>query len=595
MSHRPRPASALLALLVLTACGSPVATEPGTLAIAGEVRPPAGCRPLAAGSLALLADLAGEPIVGAAPVLLDTAGRFRLAAPAPGLYKVLAGAETQDGRPVKLVAVARAGGVAAVTGASTLVAAGIEPGDGVASAALDAALRATGKALRRDDPPDWSDQRSVRHRLEALITEVAEVRESVAALGPEIGGLRAELGALRDETRSRFEAYQAETAAMIAGLRAETTASIEALRTETRAGIDALAAEVTSLRLGLPVPSVPPAPAGSGPAPLTGDTVTTVAGSVMGFVDAGGRAARFATPRGVAVDAAGNIYVADFDNHRIRRIAPSGMTSTFAGDGYPGATDGVGVAARFDRPIDVAIDAHGFVLVADWGNHRIRRIAPNGTVSTIAGSGPGFADGLGSQARFRGPTGLGLDAEGHIFVADGENHRVRRIAPDGLVTTWAGSASGVPGWLDGPPERNQLYYPADVAPAADGSVYVADGWNHAIRRISPTRELVTIAGAGPGFPGFADGIGREARFNRPSSLVVDAAGDLYVADRLSHALRKLSPAGAVTTVAGAGLPGSRDGTGRLAELNAPTGLALDGAGGLVVADSANHRVRRVGS
>ncbi len=603
-SGHARLAPALVALLLLIGCGTPTAAT-GPAAISGVVQAPAGCRPVTAGAMVVLADLAGTPIAGVASGMVDGAGGFRLAAPHPGVYKVLAAAETADGRAAKLAAVTQTGATATIDGASTLVAAGVAPGDTVEPRLLATAARAADRALRRDAPPDWSDERSVRHRLEALIAEVGELREAISALGPALGDLRAELAAFRAETHSRFAAYGAETTAAIAVLRAETNASIDALRGETtgsvaaiRAEIDALAVRVAGLQAASLAPSPPPTSGGgaggaAGWAPLAGNQVTTFAGGLVGFRDAAGADARFATPRGVAVDYAGNVYVADFDNHRIRRISPAGVVSTFAGDGYPGASDGVGAGARFDRPIDVAIDPTGSVIVADWGNHRIRRIAPNGAVTTLAGSAAGFADATGAAARFRGPAGVGVDAAGNVFVADGENHRVRRVAPDGVVTTWAGSATGVPGWLDGPPDRNQLYYPADVAVAPDGTVFVADGWNHAIRRISPTRDLVTIAGAGPGFPGFVDATGRAARFNRPTSITIDAAGDLYVADRFNHAVRKLSPAGAATTVAGAGLPGWRDDAGRLAEFHAPTGLALDGMGGLLVADSVNQRVRRV--
>lgn len=620
LSGHVRLAPALLAaLLVLTACGAPTGVGTGP-AIVGTVLAPAGCRPVAAGAEVVLADLAGVPLAGVAPGLVDAEGRFALAAPRPGVYKVLARAETADGRPAKLAAVAptEAAAPVAVDGASTLVAAGVEPGDAVAPAALAPATKAAERALRRDAPPDWGDERSVRHRLEALADEVAELRAALAAIGPgladlrgdvdglagQVSGLRSDLDAFRDETRSRFEAYGAATDAAIAetraaldALRAETAASIAALRGETQAGFAAVDARLDALAAGVPAPTPTPGGGAGGPAglaPLAGDRVATLAGGLAGYVDAAGAAARFATPRGVAVDLAGNVYVADFDNHRIRRVSPAGVVSTFAGDGYPGVADGPGAAARFDRPIDVAVAPDGFVIVADWGNNRIRRIAPNGAVATLAGSTPGFADATGAAARFRGPVGVGVDARGNVFVADGENHRVRRVAPDGVVTTWAGSPTGVAGWLDGPEGRNQLYFPADVAVAADGAVYVADAWNHAVRRISTDRELVTIAGAGPGFPGFVDGVGRAARFNRPTSLAIDAAGDLYVADRFNHAIRKVSPLGAAATVAGAGIPGWRDDAGRMAEFNAPTGVALDGAGGLAVADAANQRVRRVG-
>lgn len=184
-------------------------------------------------------------------------------------------------------------------------------------------------------------------------------------------------------------------------------------------------------------------------------------------------------PKGIAVDASGNLYVADDINHRVRKITPAGTVSTLAGSAL-GSADGAGTAAQFNRPTGVALDASGNVYVADAKNHRIRKITPNGTVSTLAGSTEGFAEGTSTAARFSEPVGLAVDASGNVYVADSDNSRIRKITPDGTVSTLAGGSAG---FADGTATTARFRSPSGVAVDAAGIVYVADRQNHSIRKI----------------------------------------------------------------------------------------------------------------
>jgi sugar lactone lactonase YvrE len=254
-----------------------------------------------------------------------------------------------------------------------------------------------------------------------------------------------------------------------------------------------------------------------------------------------------ATPMGVVSDASGNVYVAEFTVHRIRKIAPDGLVTNFAGEGgVSGSADGVGTAARFTNPQGLAIDGAGNIYVADQGNQTIRKITPDGVVTTLAGLARtvGYADGTGSAARFTAPRGIAADAAGNVYVADG-THTIRAITSAGVVTTVAGLA-GSPGSGDGAGAAAQFRDPPGIAVDAAGNLYVADQGNHTIRKIG-AGVVTTIAGFA-GTAGYADGNGSAARFNSPEGIAVDAAGNVYVADRGNNAIRKITPAGVVSTV-----------------------------------------------
>lgn len=325
--------------------------------------------------------------------------------------------------------------------------------------------------------------------------------------------------------------------------------------------------------------------------------VTTLAGAagVFGRADGTGNAAMFFNPRGVAVDSSGNLYVTDYNNNTIRKITSTGVVTTWAGTApFPGATDGTGSAARFNYPWGVTVDSSDTVYVADGGNNVIRKITSSGEVTTFAGSSgsPGSSDGVGVVARFCAPKGVGIDSSGNVFVADTPNHTIRKITSSGEVTTVAGVA-GVYGSTDGTGTNARFNQPTGVALDNSGNVYVADTWNNKIRKITSSGEVTTFAGAGGGW-GSNDGSGSSAKFNQPTGVAVDSDGNVYVADGGNHTIRKVSNAGVVTTFAGlAGSSGSTDGTGNAARFNRPTGIAVDKNGNLFVVDTSNFTIRKI--
>ena len=326
-------------------------------------------------------------------------------------------------------------------------------------------------------------------------------------------------------------------------------------------------------------------------------TFTTLAGTAggEGSADGTGSAALFKYPNGVAVDATGNVYIADESNHTIRKITSGGVVTTLAGTaGSQGSTDGTGSAARFTGPTGVAVDVEGNVYVADRANHSIRKITSGGVVTTLAGSSAGdtgSSDGTGSDARFWSPRSVAVDVEqGTVYVADTANHTIRKITSGG-VSTLAGSA-GDTGSADGTGSAARFNQPRGVAVDAVGNVYVADWVNHTIRKITFDGEVTTLAGTA-GSSGSTDGTGSAARFNRPLGLAVDAAGNVYVTDGSNHTIRKITSGGVVTTLGGtAGSTGSTDGIGSAAQFDSPAGVAVDAAGNLYVADQSNHTIRK---
>jgi len=319
--------------------------------------------------------------------------------------------------------------------------------------------------------------------------------------------------------------------------------------------------------------------------------VSTLAGSgIAAFANGTGTAASFNYPHGVAVDGSGNIYVADRDNNLIRKISPVGVVSTLAGSGIPAYADGMGTAASFNYPHGVAVDHNGNVYVADGDNHRIRKISPAGLVSTLAGSGtPAYADDTGKAASFYYPFGIAVDGSENVFVADQGNNRIRKISPEGVVSTLAGS--GTPAYADGTGTEASFYYPFGIAVDGSGNVFVADHFNHRIRKISPTGVVSTLAGSGT--PAYADSTGIAASFNYPQGIALDGIGYVYVSDWFNNRIRKISPEGVVSTLAGSGNYAYADGTGTAASFDSPTGIAVDSSGNVYVADGWNQRIRKI--
>jgi len=337
--------------------------------------------------------------------------------------------------------------------------------------------------------------------------------------------------------------------------------------------------------------------------------VTTIAGlgGNSGSAEGIGIAARFAGPSGVAVDGSGSVYVADQVSHTIRKVTPAGVVTTIAGAaGYAGSANGTNSEARFNYPSGVAVDTAGTVYVADGANNGIRKITAAGTnwvVTTLAGfadSGDaeesgGPTDGIGNAARFTVPKGVAVDSAGNLYVADTVNSTIRKVRPDGAVSTFAGTAGVWPGSKDGTGASAQFYWPSGIAVDSGTNLYVADTYNHTIRKVTPVRVVTTIAGKA-GSSGNSDGTGNDARFNFPSGVAVDTAGNIYVADTYNNTIRKLTPIGTnwvVTTLGGmAGTFGTADGTGSAARFCNPNGVAVDSAGNLYVADFYFNTIRK---
>jgi len=319
---------------------------------------------------------------------------------------------------------------------------------------------------------------------------------------------------------------------------------------------------------------------------------TTLAGSGSpGSNNGNGTAATFNQPFGVATDTKGNIYVVDHLNNLIRKITRDGTVTTLAGSGAIGSADGIGTAASFNQPTGIAVDVAGNVYVADVSNNKIRKISPTGVVTTLAGSGAlGSTDGTGTDATFNNPSGLAVDGAGNIYVADLGNNKIRKITPGGVVTTVAGT--GISGTQDGPVGIAMFNQPYGVAVDPSGNIYVADWANNLIREITTSGVVKTIAGDGKA--GFADGQGTAASFNRPFGLTLDENGNIYVADTGNEKIRKITPGGFVTTVAGSGERGADNGdTGPTTTFYQPVGIVTDGGGNVYIADEFNHMIRQV--
>jgi uncharacterized protein (TIGR03437 family) len=323
--------------------------------------------------------------------------------------------------------------------------------------------------------------------------------------------------------------------------------------------------------------------------------ITTAAGNgTRGFSGHGGPAtsAQLAYPQGVAVDSGGILYIADTSNSSIRKVA-NGVITTVAGNGTFGFSgdNGPATSAQLNGPSGVAVDSAGNLYMGDLGNTRIRKVS-NGVITTVAGGGSSLGDnGPATSAQFT-PSGLAVDSAGNLYIADWQNNRIRKVS-NGVIATVAGNGTQGFSGDNGPATSAQLNYPAGVAVDSAGNLYIADEVNNRIRKVT-NGVITTVAGNGTsGFSG-DDGPATSAELYFPSGVAVDSAGNLYIVDSHNFRIRKVSN-GVITTVAGDGMPGfsGDNGPATSAQLSDPSGVAVDSAGNLYIVDSHNYRIRKV--
>jgi sugar lactone lactonase YvrE len=328
--------------------------------------------------------------------------------------------------------------------------------------------------------------------------------------------------------------------------------------------------------------------------------VTTLAGmaGTAGATDANGTLARFNEPQGIALDSSGNIFVSDTGNHTIRKITSAGIVTTLAGTaGVVGSTNGTGAAASFSAPIGIAVDGAGNVFVADTDNSVIRKITSAGVVSTFVGAVGTAIDDTGTAARFNHPGQSAVDSSGNVYVADTNSHIIRKISSAGAVITLAGSA-GVEGSTNGAGTDARFKSPSGIGVDNFNNVYVSDTGNNIIRKIDSLGNVSTLAGKlwTPFFLYFnssaVDGAGNDATFYSPGHMVFDGAGHLYVADTGNSTIRKINiSSGSVSTFAGAAK--GADGIASNARFTFPYSTALDSAGNLYIADYGDYVIRKI--
>ncbi len=609
--------------LVTTGSGSMVAAGAGNIVAAGAGNLGAGRRLLA---------IAQQPLAGARITLVDAAGeavRGRDGKPLTATTDATGGYTFPTGVPARGVR------VVVDLGAKGQLQA-IAPNRRT-QAPVDVDLISTlssGYIVSQYVKPQ-ADPRATLDRLPPDVEAETRARAAAALAGGKVaapsrldaGTVDATVASLRKEDACFDE--QMETVRKLLVIGAESAAAtdgpaLSATIVPVGLAYDAGKAELYFLDQGL-IRKLTPA-----------GRIVTVAGSGQrGGADGAGRAATFRFPTALAFGPGGRVYVADTGDYKIRVVNTADATNpvtTLAGSGVSGAADGIGQAASFFNPSGTVVDQDGNLYVADWLNHKIRKVRPDGTVTTFAGSGTaGDADGPGAQATFNGPRGLARDAAGNLYVTQNDSAAIRKVAPDGAVSTIAlrspellygpdaialdGSgnvyvthtfgvakitadgtttilAGGLThGMADGTGASALFTAPTGIAVSAAGDVFVADTGNNALRKISPMGVVTTIAGSGRSD---ANGAAAAALFNNIAAIVGNAAGELYVADSGSNTVRKVGLDGTVSAIAGSGQAGFADGAGSAASFNSPTGLALDAAGDLLVADTYANTIRRVG-
>ncbi|MCO4763653.1 MAG: hypothetical protein KC502_19230, partial [Myxococcales bacterium] len=314
----------------------------------------------------------------------------------------------------------------------------------------------------------------------------------------------------------------------------------------------------------------------------TGAEFCGAKGCVGGVVTVGGGSTSFSTVSDVAVHSNGTVYFTSIGYHRIYRL--NGTSGTIVAGSSSGFADGKGTAARFSSPRSLDIDKSGNLIVADSSNHRIRRVDTSGNVTTLAGSKAGYKEGAGGL--LNNPYGVAVDSKGAVWVADTYNYKIRRLGSGGAITTVAGSSGG---FVDGQGTKARFNRPMGIDFDGKGNLIIADAYNYRIRKMTPGGLVTTVAGTGQS--GFIDGVIAAARFNRPWDVQVAAGGSILVGDAYNYRVRRITPTGIVATLAGQQSGGFTNGPGVLARFNRPTGIAVHSDGTVYVADMYNGRIR----
>lgn len=318
---------------------------------------------------------------------------------------------------------------------------------------------------------------------------------------------------------------------------------------------------------------------------IIAQVVTTYAGGALGDAVGNLSTVRFDSPQGICFDVNGNMYVADSYNHNIKKITPSGIVTKVAGF-YNGFEDGLIGNALFNLPSGVCVDASGNIYVADENNNRIRKISvAAGTVSTVAGSTAGFADGNGATAKFDHPHSICIDNLGNLYVADTKNNKIRKITTSGQVSTFAGSTQGT---ADGNGTSAQFSYPYGICLDNNGNLYVNENGSHKIRKIDPLKNVSVYAGL---TSGYNDGIAPVGQFYLPFCVASDNVGNIYVGD--ANRIRKVNQNAEITTIAGNIVAGYADGIGASALFDITAAVCVGPNGDLFVSDNSNNRIRRI--
>jgi sugar lactone lactonase YvrE len=320
-------------------------------------------------------------------------------------------------------------------------------------------------------------------------------------------------------------------------------------------------------------------------------TVSTIAGKgLMGANNGKASEASFSNLMGLTIDSQGNIFVADSRNNLIRKVSSKGIVTTIAGNGNAGSVDGKGETASFFYPEGIAVDKNGYIYIADTHNSLIRKISPEGLVSTLAGQRIYHnIPAKDTTIRFDNPAGIAVDDSGYVYVADCFNNLIRKISPDGKVSNIAGNVNH--GAKDGIGSAASFYLPGGITLDSAGNIYISDTYNNMIRKISPSGVVTTLAGNT--VRGSLNGNGPAATFSHPAGITIDPKGNIYVADVENNKIRKITPDAVVSVFAGSGMRGSENGRDTTASFYRPYGVVADKSGNIYVADYLNNVIRKI--